>query len=812
MRRFSVLLIVVLGTMLPVQVRSQTACTSGLCLQQLQTTCSGNATTSITGVVYAPNGSDPLPNVTVYIPNDTVQPFTPGVSCPIAGSPPSGSPLVGTTTDVNGRFKLVDVPVGANIPLVIVSGRWRRQLVIPGTVACVDTPLPPSFAVMPSDQTQGDIPKIAIATGAVDQVECVLRKMGISDSEFTDPVGGGRINLYTGSGGAGSAIDPATPTQATLMENQNLLNSYDVLMLPCQGTPNNNVDSDIRGTGKPTSLLGQQELANFINFANSGGRIYSSHYSYAWMYNNPPFNSVVNWAPNSSQLTTGTATVNTSFNAGLTLSTWLQNIGASTSSGQMNLDTLRVDQNGVNPPTQSWLTLNQSLGGVSNPVMQFVFDTPIVPAGQKVNQCGRVLFNEYHVEGGTSSPTQHFPNECAGGSAMTPQEKLLEYMLFELTDEGGQPTLDPTTLDFGSEAVGYTTAPQTFTWTNNSSFASQVTSVTFGGTNAGDYAVTSNNCGAVAGGASCQITVVFTPSALGVRSGTLFVLSGVNTLTASLTGTGVPGFTLSPTSLNFVSLDVGASATETLTLSSNATGPVPVPVFTTTGPFAVNTAACGSSVAALASCQISVTFLPTTTGAQSGTIVVNSSNPLYSGLSATLSGNGIDFTISLNPTTGSVVAGDGTATTATLTPIAGFSAPLSLNCPMPVGIGVGVAAPSCALSTATIAGGTAATALVSFTTTSQYTVIGYSGFGGRGFLWLIAVASGWLLWRRRQSRRAVLLIVMLAVMGMGLTSCTGKLPSQNPSWTTPGNYTVTVSATDGFLVRSATYSLRVTAK
>ena len=33
---------------------------------------------------------------------------------------------------------------------------------------------------MPQNQTQGDIPKIAIATGAVDQVECVLRKVGIS--------------------------------------------------------------------------------------------------------------------------------------------------------------------------------------------------------------------------------------------------------------------------------------------------------------------------------------------------------------------------------------------------------------------------------------------------------------------------------------------------------------------------------------------------------------------------------------------------------------------------------------------------------
>jgi hypothetical protein len=478
-----------------------------------------------------------------------------------------------------------------------------------------------------------------------------------------------------------------------------------------------------------------------------------------------------------------------------------------------------VDQNGVNAPTQSWLTLNNS--SYSNPVMQFVFDTPIPPAGTKVNQCGRVLFNEYHVENTSANSGLAFPTECASAT-MTPQEKLLEYMLFELTDEGGQPTLAPLTQDFGPEAVGYPSAAQTFTWTNNSSFASQVTSATILGTNAGDFTVTLNNCGAVAGGASCQITVVFTPSALGPRTATLVTVSGVNTLTASLTGTGVPGFTLTPASLSYGSLDVGASATQFLTLTSNASGPVAVPVFGTTGEYAVNTAACGSAVAALASCQIGVTFLPTTTGAQSGTVGVTSNNPLYSGLTATLSGNGIDFSISLNPTSGSVVAGDGTSTTATLTPIAGFSAPLSLNCPMPVGAGVGVAAPSCALSTATIEGGVAATAVVSFTTTSQYTVIGYGVSGGRGFLWLIAAVSGWLLWRRRRSGRAFLphlkfemwgtLVVLLGAMGLGLTGCSGQLPSQNPAWTTPGNYTVTVSATDGILVHSATYSLTVSAK
>ena len=51
--------------------------------------------------------------------------------------------------------------------------------------------------------------------------------------------------------------------------------------------------------------------------------------------------------------------------------------------------------------------------------------------------------------------------------------------------------------------------------------------------------------------------------------------------------------------------------------------------------------------------------------------------------------------------------------------------------------------------------------------------------------------------------------VLLGAMSLGLTSCTGKLPTENAAWTTPGNYTVTVTATDGFLSHSATYSLTV---
>jgi len=798
----SIALVLSIGSFGPAAARAQ-SCNNLQCEQV--TSCPAGTTTSITGTVYAPNGTDPLPNVTVYIPNAPVAAFTPGVSCPVVGAPPSGSPLVGTVTNVQGYFELDNVPVGANIPLVIVSGRWRRQIVVPATTACTATALDPTAAVMPQNQSQGDIPRIAIATGAVDQVECVLRKVGISDSEFTDPTGTGRINFFTGSGGPGATISSQTPTQASLMENASTLDNYDVLMLPCQGTPNNNVVG---------GALGTEELANFVNYANAGGRVYSSHYSYAWMVNNPPFNTVVNWTTSAeTDPPNGIATVNMGFTAGQTLSNWLQDVGASTTPGQIAVNTLRVDFNGVNPPTQSWLTLDIT----GNPVMQFVFNTPIAPAGQTINQCGRVLYNEYHVEGGTSSPADTFPNECSPSATMTPQEKLLEYMLFELTDEGGQPSLAPLTQSFGSQAIGFTSPVETFTWTNNSSFPSQVTSATAGG----DYKVVSDNCSAVAPGTSCQIGVTFTPSALGPETGTLTVVSAGNSLTASLTGTGTPGFSLSASAMTFGSLDVGASTKQTLTLTSLATGPLPVPVFTTTGEYAVSTAACGGTLAAMASCAVTVTFLPTTTGQQNGTVGVNSSSLLYNGLNASLSGNGIDFTIALSPASGSVVAGDTSSSIATLTPLAGFAAPLSITCTV-----AGATASNCGLSASSLTPGSGPACIpasssscvtISMNTTSQYTVVGYGGLGGQRYMWLIAVATGWLLWlaRRGAGIRAGTLVLMLALaaaVGLSISGCSSKLPAQNAVYTGPGSYVVTVKATDGFLVHSATYSLTVSAK
>src|SRR5262249_34330313 len=123
-----------------------------------------------------------------------VNAFTPGVACENCSAGVSGSPLVSAATDTAGHFTITNMPVGMNIPLVIQTGRWRRQVTIPNVTACVDTPVAASLPRLPKNKGEGDIPKMAFVTGAVDSLECVMRKVGVDDAEFTTPSGTGRIN------------------------------------------------------------------------------------------------------------------------------------------------------------------------------------------------------------------------------------------------------------------------------------------------------------------------------------------------------------------------------------------------------------------------------------------------------------------------------------------------------------------------------------------------------------------------------------------------------------------------------------------
>ena len=175
-------------------------------------------TTTISGTVFDPRttaGSLPLPNVLVYATTGTVAPLPSGVQC-LTTSDPTG--VVGFTySAADGTFSIPNIPINAAYTVVIQAGKWRRQF----TETVAADPLTGLALHMPSDHTQGDIPMIAIASGSVDALECVLLDMGIAQTEFTDDNAsinpGGHIHLYRGSSSGGAQIDASTPSESTLM-------------------------------------------------------------------------------------------------------------------------------------------------------------------------------------------------------------------------------------------------------------------------------------------------------------------------------------------------------------------------------------------------------------------------------------------------------------------------------------------------------------------------------------------------------------------------------------------------------------------
>jgi len=340
-------------------------------------------TTTITGKVYSPLGptaGDPIPNILVYVAQSPVLAFTnqgviQGADC--AGQPNlvSGNPLVEALTAPDGSFTLTSASMPSTVNLVIQAGKWRRQY--PNTPVNVGNVTTVNLT-MPASQSEGDLPHIAIVTGNVDAIECIFNQIGISNSEFTDPSGTGSINLFEGYAKGGAVVSAQSPTEASLVENPTTLSNYDLVMFGCQGTASDKIATSDTGGA----------LENLVGYANSGGRIFATHYGYVWLNTVQPFVTSADWATteNFSETNGEIATIDQSYAEGAVLAQWVQNIGASYNNtlGQIELYETRGDTNAVNhPPSQSWVALNKAPTGVgpSNPSMQFTFDTPIGAAG-----------------------------------------------------------------------------------------------------------------------------------------------------------------------------------------------------------------------------------------------------------------------------------------------------------------------------------------------------------------------------------------------------------------------------------------------
>lgn len=200
--------------------------------------------------------------------------------------------------------------------------------------------------------------------------------------------------------------------------------------------------------------------------------------------------------------------------------------------------------------------------------------------------------------------------------------------------------LSTASLIFANRATGTSSTPQTVTITNIGDATLTIASINQTGSSSGDF-VTTSFCGVfVAAGASCNISVFFTPSVTGLRTASLVIYdnAGDSPQTITLTGTGTvagPVAVLSPLALTFGNQVIGtSSASQTITLANNGTAVLNSKGYSVGGPppvdFAVTSADCLYSVGGIGvngSCQFSVTFKPSGPGTKIAVFQIADDSP-----------------------------------------------------------------------------------------------------------------------------------------------------------------------------------------
>jgi uncharacterized repeat protein (TIGR03803 family) len=191
------------------------------------------------------------------------------------------------------------------------------------------------------------------------------------------------------------------------------------------------------------------------------------------------------------------------------------------------------------------------------------------------------------------------------------------------------PTLSPSSLNYGNQAIDTSSTARTVTIKNvNTGFAIlDLNSITVSGST--DFKISANTCPpTLTAGMGCKVSLTYTPTSLGAESATLNVADNGpgSPQKVPMSGTGVQQTTVSPVSLTYPKQKVGTTSPgRNVTLRSNLSTTLTGISLQITKPFAVSASTCGKTLPANSSCTISVVFSPTITGTVNGTLTIKDS-------------------------------------------------------------------------------------------------------------------------------------------------------------------------------------------
>ena len=187
-------------------------------------------------------------------------------------------------------------------------------------------------------------------------------------------------------------------------------------------------------------------------------------------------------------------------------------------------------------------------------------------------------------------------------------------------------TASPASLAFGTVLVGKTSAAKTVTLKNGN----PATALSISFSPSSDYSAVGSGgspCGTtLAAGASCTIAVTFKPHQNGPTNGAVTVKDGaaLSPLVVGLTGSGsggvAPPLSFTPASLSFTNVAVGAKKAETVTVKNSSASSVKITGVSASGDYSAS--GCVVTLSSGASCTLTVTFAPSTSGSLEGAIAL----------------------------------------------------------------------------------------------------------------------------------------------------------------------------------------------
>jgi len=377
--------------------------------------------------------------------------------------------------------------------------------------------------------------------------------------------------------------------------------------------------------------------------------------------------------------------------------------------------------------------------------------------------------------------------------------------------------LNPNGLVFQSLNVGATSLPQTVNLTTGDSAVS-INSVGIGGTNPADFAQTTTCGGSVPSGTQCTFQVTFSPTAVGLRKGSLVIVDTENgnpvTHVVALTGS-TSTVQLSASSLSFGTQSIGVTtAPQTVTVTNVGSSALTISAIVASSDFGETSNCTKAPLQPSTNCVINVTYTATSSGASLGALTITDNVP-GSPQVVFLNGTGMvpDFTITPDPASVAVVAGKTTTFNLNISSISGFTKTISLSC------GGAPKASNCSISPTSVAlaaNGTAtATVTVSTVARTMLPPAGgtrrlprspFAPFYVLALVALLAFATRLIPARRRAFATACLLLLTPILL---MSACNGGTAVNSGSGTPAGTYQLVVTGSAGTMAHSVPVSLQV---